>query len=137
MTNDIEMRQRRLDFYRMLADTIEYRVGHAESDKKVDNGYVERMIREGLFHKDQEYKNVMFTIGDETRYVPFALAHTNTDTQIVILPPERMPYEVGWNFVLNHEREHCLDPDASEHYTDLKAAIPARDYRRSSIRVKY
>src|SRR3989338_107092 len=120
---DPEMRERRREFYRMLYDSVELK------------DYKTKMAEEGLFHRGQEYKNIMLTIGDETRYVPFALAHTNTETQIVILPPERMPYEVGWNFVLNHEREHCLNPGASEHYTDLNAANPVRDYRRSNIRV--
>ncbi len=99
--------------------------------------YRTKMAEEGLFHKDQEYKNIRLIVGDETRYVPFALAHTNTETEIVILPPERMPYEVGWEFVLRHEMEHCINPGVSEHYTDLNAANRTRDYMRSNVRLKY
>lgn len=99
--------------------------------------YKQRMEDEGLFHKDQDYKNIQLTIGDETRYVPFALAHTDGESQIVILPPERMPYNQPWEFVLRHEKEHCVQI-VSEYMTDLRAASPLREGTRdSAVRVKY
>ena len=123
--NDLEMRQRRRGFYRMLYNSIDLK------------DYKARMAEEGLFRRDQDYKNIQITVGDETRYVPFALAHTDTESQIVLLPPERMPYDMPWEFVLRHEMEHCVNRHVSEHVTDLNAANRTRDYMRSNVRLKY
>ena len=99
--------------------------------------YKKRMEEEGLVHRKQDYKNMMLTIGDTWRYLPGVLAWTNAETQITILPHERMPYKQSWEFVLKHEKEHCIDPGASEPLTDRNAADPFRDYRRRDIRVMY
>ncbi len=107
------------------------------SKEQARKNYKQMMEDEGLFRRDQDYKNIQLTIGDETRYVPFALAHTDGESQIVILPPERMPYDTPWEFVLRHEREHCVQI-VSEYMTDLRAASRLRDgIRNDAVRVKY
>ena len=117
MEPNVEMRNRRRDFYRLLYESVQldYKAKMAEENPR------------------QPYKNVMLTVGDTRKYLSFVLAWTNTETQITMSPPELLPYG---RRVRDHEKEHCLDPGASEYMTDLNAANPIRDYRRGRIRIK-
>jgi len=119
MEPDVEMRNRRRKFYRLLYDSVEL-------------DYRAKMAEEGLFRKEQPYKNIMLTVGDTRKYLPFVLAWTNTETQMTISPPELLPYG---RRVRDHEKEHCVEL-TSEYMTDLNAANPIREYRRDKIRIK-
>ena len=97
--------------------------------------YKQRMGEEGLFHKDQDYKNVFLTVGDTWKYLPFVLAWTDAETQMTISRPELLPYGER---VLEHEKEHCWNPGGNEYVTDRNAHDHVRDYgRNSAVRVKY
>ena len=79
-----------------------------------------------------DYKLVKVWPIDEERYHPWALAHTNVESDIAINPPEKIPYEFGPDSVLRHEREHILNPDEpSERKIDLLGGRRERDDIRS------
>ena len=117
MEPDVEMRNRRREFLRLLYESVQldYRAMMAEEKPQ------------------QDYKNIMLTVGDTWKYLPFVLAWTNTETQITISHPELLPYD---RRVREHERSHCVKPGANEYETDLIAADPIMEYRRDKIRIK-
>ncbi len=116
------------------------------TDKKLDDFYKGSLgdSVELRLNPEPDYKNIKLREFDEERYHPFAFAHTDVNTEIAILPREKIPYNLvgnasikGWGFVLSHEEEHILNPNEyREPVIDLLGGrVEREDIRSLKIRL--
>ena len=119
-------KERKLDFYRLLYDSVDIK------------DYKRMMEEEGLFHKDQEYMNVLATPGDTWRYLPGVIAWTLPGLHATFSHKELEPYGINarpherGNSILNRE----MGPH-SEHQVDQLVSDPSRSYKLSDVRLSY
>ena len=109
------------DLYRLFRDSI-----------KLD--YKTIMADEGLFHRDQDYMNMLVTVGDTWRYLPFVLAWTDAEAHVTFSHRELVPYGVKDR---SHEQGHGVLKGGSEHAVDILVEDSSRNYLLNLVRLKY
>jgi len=103
-------------------------------DEVIENHYRSRLNeRIGPEYKVGDKYVDLFT---SDRYLPwFADAMTNCDNWIIIRPDEQLPYGKK-EFILDHEKEHIMDPfEDSEYVISRRALNPSRQYMRDRIKL--
>ena len=112
------------DFYRLPRDSVDIK------DYR-------KLIEEG-FHKDQDYMNILATIGDTWRYLKRVIAWTIPGLHATFSHKELEPYGIK---ARPHEQGHSvlmreMGPH-SEHQVDQLIADPSRNYKLGLVRLSY
>jgi len=86
------------------------------------------------FQKALSYQRLIEV--QKTEYLhPHVLGMTDL-RKIWIRPPEKLPYGL-FDFVLRHEVEHILDPEAGEETVDRRAGDASRDETRKKVKLAW